>query len=146
MRIKSFKFNGEDKVLFWCCFDIRRVMGAMLRTYQITMGRAYYKCTLRFSSTSNVTDTVAVRSALQETHREGWEVGRARFRSVKIEHLIRMLCRLCVDSTKRSSGREKAASVRLRWRLDWQGCLVRQAPQLHGNRQTERTTLHIVYV
>ena len=57
MRIKSFKFNGEDKVLFWCCFDIRRVMGAMLRTYQITMGRAYYKCTLRFSSTSNVTDT-----------------------------------------------------------------------------------------
>ena len=32
-------------------------MGAMLRTYQITMGRAYYKCTLRFSSTSNVTDT-----------------------------------------------------------------------------------------
>ena len=58
MRTKSFKFNGEDKVLFWCCFDIRRVMGAMLRTYQITMGRAYYKCTLRFSSTSNVTDTV----------------------------------------------------------------------------------------
>ena len=57
MRIKSFKFNGEDKVLFWCCFDIRRVMDAMLRTYQITMGRAYYKCTLRFSSTSNVTDT-----------------------------------------------------------------------------------------
>ena len=33
-------------------------MGAMLRTYQITMGRAYYKYTLRFSSTSNVTDTV----------------------------------------------------------------------------------------
>src|ERR1700722_16658464 len=60
MRIKSFKFNGEDKVLFWCCFDIRRVMGAMLRTYQITMGRAYYKCTLRFSSTSNVTDTLHV--------------------------------------------------------------------------------------
>ena len=58
MRIKNFKFNGEDKVLFWCCFNIRRVMGAMLRTYQITMGRAYYKCTLRFSSTSNVTDTV----------------------------------------------------------------------------------------
>ena len=57
MRIKSFKFNGEDKVLFWCCFDIRRVMGAMVRTYQITMGRAYYKCTLRFSSTSNVTGT-----------------------------------------------------------------------------------------
>jgi len=40
-----------------CCFDIRRVMRAMVRTYQITMGRAYYKCTLRFSSTSNVTDT-----------------------------------------------------------------------------------------
>ena len=57
MRIKSFKFNGEDKVLFWCCFDIRRVMGAMVRTYQITMGRAYYKCALRFSSTSNVTGT-----------------------------------------------------------------------------------------
>ena len=40
-----------------CCFDIRRVMRAMVRTYQITMGRAYYKCTLGFSSTSNVTDT-----------------------------------------------------------------------------------------
>ena len=40
-----------------CCFDIRRVMGAMVRTYQITMGRAYYKCALRFSSTSNVTGT-----------------------------------------------------------------------------------------
>ena len=40
-----------------CCFDIRRVMLAMVRTYQITMGRAYYKCTLGFSSTSNVTDT-----------------------------------------------------------------------------------------
>ena len=40
-----------------CCFDIRRVMRAMMRTYQITMGRAYYKCTLGFSSTSNVTDT-----------------------------------------------------------------------------------------
>jgi hypothetical protein len=33
MRIKSFKFNGEGKVLFWCCFDVRRVIGAMLRTY-----------------------------------------------------------------------------------------------------------------
>ena len=40
-----------------CCFGIRRVMRAMVRTYQITMGRAYYKCTLGFSSTSNVTDT-----------------------------------------------------------------------------------------
>jgi len=40
-----------------CCFDIRRVMGAMVRTYQITMGRAYYKCALGFSSTSNVTGT-----------------------------------------------------------------------------------------
>ena len=49
-------------MLFWCCFDIRRVMGAMLRTYQITMGRAYYKCTLRFSSTSNVTDTASCPS------------------------------------------------------------------------------------
>jgi len=29
----------------------------MVRTYQITMGRAYYKCTLGLSSTSNVTDT-----------------------------------------------------------------------------------------
>ena len=57
MRIKSFKFNGEGKVLIWCCFDIRRVMGAIVRTYQIIMGRAYYKCTLGFSSTSNVTDT-----------------------------------------------------------------------------------------
>ena len=41
-----------------CCFDIRRFMRAMVRTYQITMGRAYYKCTLGFSSTSNVTDTL----------------------------------------------------------------------------------------
>ena len=40
-----------------CCFDIRRVMRAVVRTYQFTMGQAYYKCTLRFSSTSNVTDT-----------------------------------------------------------------------------------------
>ena len=32
-------------------------MRAMVRTYQITMGRAYYKCTLGLSSTSNVTDT-----------------------------------------------------------------------------------------
>src|SRR6266568_8331133 len=39
------------------CFDIRRVMGAMVRTYQITMERAYYKCALGLSSTSNVTDT-----------------------------------------------------------------------------------------
>ena len=39
--------------------NIRRVMRAMVRTYQITMGRAYYKCTLRFSSTSNVTGTEA---------------------------------------------------------------------------------------
>ena len=52
-----------------CCFDIRRVMRAMVRTYQFTMGRAYYKCTLRFSSTSNVTDTrfVAKRTALGTT-------------------------------------------------------------------------------
>jgi hypothetical protein len=38
--------------------NIRRVMRAMVRTYQITMRRVYYKCTLGFSSTSNVTDTI----------------------------------------------------------------------------------------
>ena len=76
MRIKSFKFNGEDKVLFWCCFDIRRVMGAMLRTYQITMGRAYYKCTLRFSSTSNVTDTTHdFESFLSSGNKKEAEIG-----------------------------------------------------------------------
>ena len=58
MRIKSFKFNG-------IVFDIRRVMRAMVRTYQITMGRAYYKCTLVFSSTSNVTDTFFSRSIVK---------------------------------------------------------------------------------
>ena len=42
-------------------------MCAMVRTYQITMGRAYYKCTLGFSSTSNVTDTVPTTPPLHHS-------------------------------------------------------------------------------
>ena len=43
-------------------------MYAMVRTYQITMGRACYKCTLGFSSTSNVTDTGFSRSKTEDIH------------------------------------------------------------------------------
>src|SRR6266568_3762987 len=50
------------------CFDIRRVMGAMVRTYQITMERAYYKCALGLSSTSNVTDTLYASPCSSTSH------------------------------------------------------------------------------
>ena len=47
--------------------DPQRVMHAMVRTYQITMGRAYYKCALRFSFTSNVTGTKTTTMSVHQS-------------------------------------------------------------------------------
>ena len=52
MRIKSFKFNGEGKVLFWHPTRHARDGVYILNYY----GAGILKCTLGFSSTSNVTD------------------------------------------------------------------------------------------
>jgi len=62
-------YKDQKLQIQWQGQGVVLISDAMVRKYQITTGRAYYKCALGFSSTSNVTDPEPTRGFCQAIHR-----------------------------------------------------------------------------